>query len=170
MPHRVFLLRGNHETKFCTSAYGFEQEVMTKYGDRARHLYRKVLGCFEGHPLAARVAGCVYLAHGGLFRYVEPTPSKRSKIGRRLMRTRSQDGSLKLGTLSDLQKARRGVLNPSGYGQNAVPADVLWSDPSPHDGLSHNKARGIGLLWGPDCTQEFMEKNKIKVSITCNRL
>ncbi|KAL2652712.1 hypothetical protein R1flu_020840 [Riccia fluitans] len=166
MPHRVFLLRGNHETTFCTGAYGFEQEVMTKYADRGRHLYRKCLGCFEGHPLAAKVAGCVYLCHGGLFRYVEPVVSKKaSKIGRRLMRTRSQDGSLKLGSLADLQKARRSVLNPSGTGQNAITADVLWSDPSPQAGLSHNKARGIGLIWGPDCTQEFMEKNNIKLIV-----
>lgn len=55
---------------------------MVKFGDRAKHLYRKLLGCFEGHPLAARVAGCVYMAHGGLFRQVEPTPSKKSKLGK----------------------------------------------------------------------------------------
>ena len=79
LPHRVFMLRGNHETKFCTSAYGFEQEVMSKFGDRAKHLYRKCLGCFEGHPLAARVAGCVYMAHGGLFRQVEKEPPKKQK-------------------------------------------------------------------------------------------
>lgn len=79
LPHRVFLLRGNHETKFCTSAYGFEQEIMSKFGDRAKHLYRKLLGCFEGHPLAARVAGCVYMAHGGLFRQVEKEVPKTQK-------------------------------------------------------------------------------------------
>ncbi|CAM6083074.1 unnamed protein product [Calypogeia fissa] len=166
LPDRVFLLRGNHETKFCTSAYGFEQEVLTKYGDRGKHMYRKVLGCFEGHPLAARVAGCVYLAHGGLFRLVETKPSKKTKIGRRLLRSRSgEEETLKLGTLDDLQKARRGILNPTGFGVSAICADVLWSDPSPDKGLTHNNARGIGLLWGPDCTQEFMEKNKIKLII-----
>lgn len=79
LPHRVFLLRGNHETKFCTSAYGFEQEIMSKFGDRSKHLYRKLLGCFEGHPLAAHVAGCVYMAHGGLFRQVEKEPPKKTK-------------------------------------------------------------------------------------------
>lgn len=55
---------------------------MAKFGDRAKYLYRKLLGCFEGHPLAARVAGCVYMAHGGLFRQVEKESPKKSKLGK----------------------------------------------------------------------------------------
>ncbi|KAG0567280.1 hypothetical protein M758_7G154900 [Ceratodon purpureus] len=168
LPHRVFLLRGNHETKFCTSAYGFEQEIMSKFGDRSKHLYRKLLGCFEGHPLAARVAGCVYMAHGGLFRQVEKEPPKKTKgkSYRRLLSGRNHaDKPLKLGTLDDLAKARRMVLDPSGFGTNVIPGDVLWSDPSPENGLSHNDSRGIGLLFGPDCTQEFMEKHKLKLIV-----
>jgi len=167
LPHRVFLLRGNHETKFCTSAYGFEQEIMSKFGERAKHLYRKLLGCFEGHPLAARVAGCVYMAHGGLFRQVEKEPPKKTKgkSYRRLLSGRNSEKPLKLGTLDDLAKARRMVLDPSGFGTNVIPGDVLWSDPSPENGLSHNDSRGIGLLFGPDCTQEFMEKHKLKLIV-----
>ncbi|XP_024396295.1 serine/threonine-protein phosphatase 7 isoform X2 [Physcomitrium patens] len=167
LPHRVFLLRGNHETKFCTSAYGFEQEVASKFGDRSKHVYRKLLGCFEGHPLAARVAGCVYMAHGGLFRQVEIEPPKKTKgkSYRRLLSGRNAEKALKLGTLDDLAKARRMVLDPSGFGTNVIPGDVLWSDPSPENGLSHNDSRGIGLFFGPDCTQEFMEKHKLKLIV-----
>ncbi len=79
------------------------------------------------------------------------------------MRTRAAEKTLKLGTLEDLAKARRGVLDPSGTGSNVIPGDVLWSDPSLNNGLSPNQLRGIGLLFGPDCTQEFLEKNKLKV-------
>ena len=82
---------------------------------------------------------------------------------RRLLSARNAEKMLKLGTLDDLAKARRMVLDPSGFGANVIPGDVLWSDPSPVNGLSHNDSRGIGLLFGPDCTQEFMEKHKIKV-------
>ncbi|KAK9995087.1 hypothetical protein SO802_024790 [Lithocarpus litseifolius] len=79
MPDRVFFLRGNHESKFCTSIYGFMMEVLTKYGDNGKQVYRKCLGCFKELPLASIIAGCVYTAHGGLFRSIPLVPSKRSK-------------------------------------------------------------------------------------------
>lgn len=170
MPSRVFLLRGNHESKYCTSVYGFEQEVMAKYGDQGKHVYRKCLGCFEGLPLATIIAGRVYTAHGGLFRGMPPTPSKTSskrhkgKKGRKV--GSNQDSrKLTLGSLEDLSKARRSVLDPPWEGTNLIPGDVLWSDPSMTPGLSPNKERGIGLLWGPDCTQEFLKKYNLKLII-----
>uniref|UniRef100_A0A151UEI3 Serine/threonine-protein phosphatase n=1 Tax=Cajanus cajan TaxID=3821 RepID=A0A151UEI3_CAJCA len=137
MPHNIYMLRGNHESKYCTSVYGFEKEVMVKYGDKGKHVYRKCLGCFEGLPLASIIAGCVYTAHGGLFR----------------------------SSLEELSKARRSVLDPPWEGPNLIPGDVLWSDPSKTPGLAPNKERGIGLLWGPDCTEEFLKKYQLKLVI-----
>ncbi|XP_024517518.1 serine/threonine-protein phosphatase 7 isoform X1 [Selaginella moellendorffii] len=158
LPHRVFLLRGNHETKFCTSVYGFEKEISVKFGEHSKHVYRKLLGCFEGHPLAAVIAGKVFMAHGGLFRSLELGPSTRSFLVRAAAK-------LKLGDLDDLAKSRRGVLDPSAVGNNVIPGDILWSDPSPNPGLASNEGRGIGLVFGPDCTQEFMDKHKLKLIV-----
>lgn len=164
MPKKVYLLRGNHESKYCTSVYGFEKEVLTKYGDKGKHVYRKCLGCFEGLPLASIIAGRVYTAHGGLFRCVATTPLKRSK-GKKTRKVilNSEASSLVLGSLEELSKARRTVLDPPWEGLNLIPGDVLWSDPSMSPGLSPNKERGIGLLWGPDCTEEFLKKYNLKV-------
>ncbi|KAL5707311.1 protein-serine/threonine phosphatase [Ranunculus cassubicifolius] len=170
MPHRVFLLRGNHESKYCTSVYGFEQEVMSKYGDQGKHVYRKCLGCFEGLPLASMILGRVYTAHGGLFRGIPATPSKtpskrpKGKKGRKAVSTPVAK-KLTLGSLEDLSKARRSVLDPPWEGTNLIPGDVLWSDPSMKLGLAPNKERGIGLLWGPDCTEEFLKKYNLKLII-----
>lgn len=166
MPHRVFLLRGNHESKYCTSVYGFEKEVLLKYGDKGKHAYRKCLGCFEGLPLASIIAGRVYTAHGGLFRSIPPTPKRsKGKKNRKVILNTSSD-SLSLGSLDELDKARRSVLDPPWEGQNLIPGDVLWSDPSLKPGLSPNKERGIGLLWGPDCTEDFLKKFALKVSLS----
>lgn len=165
MPHRVYLLRGNHESKYCTSVYGFEKEVLAKYGDKGKHVYRKCLGCFEGLPLASIIAGRVYTAHGGLFRSISVTPSKRSKGKKnRRISLNPVANSLCLGSFEELSKARRSVLDPPWEGLNLIPGDVLWSDPSMSPGLSPNKERGIGLLWGPDCTEEFLKKFKLKVT------
>ncbi|XAR58086.1 Phosphoprotein phosphatase [Bertholletia excelsa] len=166
MPHRVYLLRGNHESKYCTSVYGFEKEVLAKYGDRGKHVYRKCLGCFEGLPLASVIAGHVYTAHGGLFRSIAVTPSKRPKGKKnRKIILNPEASTLSLGSLEELSKARRSVLDPPWEGTNLIPGDVLWSDPSMSPGLSPNKERGIGLLWGPDCTEEFLKKFNLKLII-----
>ncbi|CAL1409306.1 unnamed protein product [Linum trigynum] len=168
MPHRVFLLRGNHESKYCTSVYGFEKEVLAKYGDKGKHAYRKCLGCFEGLPLASIIAGRVYTAHGGLFRSnpVTPTLPKRSKRKKnRKVNLHQETNMLALGSLDELAKARRSVLDPPWEGQNLIPGDVLWSDPTMKPGLSPNKERGIGLLWGPDCTESFLKRFQLKLII-----
>ncbi|KAK4791654.1 hypothetical protein SAY86_032067 [Trapa natans] len=167
MPERVYLLRGNHESKYCTSVYGFEKEVMTKYGDKGKHVYRKCLMCFEGLPLASLIGGRVFTAHGGLFRGIPVTSSKRSKgkKNRRVILNPESNSALSLGTLEELSKARRSVLDPPWEGLNLIPGDVLWSDPSMTPGLSPNKERGIGLLWGPDCTEEFLKQFQLKVLV-----
>ncbi|KAK9071490.1 hypothetical protein SSX86_010059 [Deinandra increscens subsp. villosa] len=168
LPERVFLLRGNHESKYCTSVYGFEREVLAKYGDnsKGKHVYRKCLGCFEGLPLASIIAGCVYTAHGGVFRNIPATPSKRAKGKKnRKVIVSSESVPLSLGSLEELSKARRTVLNPPWEGPNLIPGDVLWSDPSMKPGLSPNKERGIGLLWGPDYTEDFLKKFSLKLII-----
>ncbi|KAK9287389.1 hypothetical protein L1049_015807 [Liquidambar formosana] len=166
MPHRVYLLRGNHESKYCTSIYGFEKEVMTKYGDNGKHVYQKCLGCFKELLLASIIAGCVYTAHGGLFRSVSVAPSKRSKRKKKRRKNSNPEvDSLSLGSFEELSKARRSVFDPPYEGLNLIPGDVLWSDPSISPGLSPNKERGIGLLWGPDCTEEFLKKFHLKLII-----
>ncbi|KAJ6313891.1 hypothetical protein OIU78_017527 [Salix suchowensis] len=166
LPQRVFLLRGNHESKYCTSVYGFEKEVLAKYGVKGKHVYRKCLGCFEGLPLASIIAGNVYTTHGGLFCSLPITPSKRSK-GKKNQRIilNSQTKPLHLGSLEELSKARRSVLDPPWEGLNLIPGDVLWSDPTMKSGLSPTTKRGIGLLFGPDCTEAFLKKFQLKLII-----
>ncbi|KAJ0806448.1 putative protein-serine/threonine phosphatase [Helianthus annuus] len=154
MPHRVFLLRRNHESKYCTSVYGFENEVLAKYGDnnKGKHVYRECLGCFKGLPLASIIAG--------------PAPSKWAKGKKNRKVILSADSvPLSLGSLEELSEARRTVLNPPWEGPNLIPGDVLWSDPSMKPGLSPNDERGIGLLWGPDCTEDFLKKSGLKVML-----
>ncbi|MCD7458459.1 Serine/threonine-protein phosphatase 7 [Datura stramonium] len=166
MPNRVFLLRGNHESKYCTSVYGFEKEVLAKYADSGKHVYRKCLGCFEGLPLASIIGDNVYTAHGGIFRSIAVTPAKRAKGKKNRKIILNPDVSaLALGSMEELLKARRSVLDPPWEGANLIPGDVLWSDPSMKPGLSPNKERGIGLLWGPDCTEDFLKKLNLKLII-----
>jgi serine/threonine-protein phosphatase 5 len=70
---------------------------------------------------------------------------------------------MKLGSLDELLKAMRTVLDPPWGASNLIPRDVLWSDPSFQMGLSPNKDQDIVLLWGPDITQQFPRTNHLKV-------
>ncbi|XP_078437984.1 serine/threonine phosphatase 7 [Wolffia australiana] len=160
IPHRVFLLRGNHESKYCTAVYGFEQEVRAKYGDKGPQVYRRCLRCFEGLPLATVIAGSVFTAHGGIFRS-EIAPVAKKRKGKKGGRKKK----IVIGSFDELLKARRTVLDPPWEGSNLIPGDVLWSDPCSVNGMSPNKERGIGLLWGPDVTEEFLKRNNLKLII-----
>uniref|UniRef100_A0A673AX70 Serine/threonine-protein phosphatase with EF-hands 1 n=1 Tax=Sphaeramia orbicularis TaxID=375764 RepID=A0A673AX70_9TELE len=43
--------------------------------------------------------------------------------------------------------------------------DVLWSDPMPQNGCMPNEVRGGGCYWGPDVTQEVLEKHNLQLLI-----
>ncbi|KAM1679283.1 hypothetical protein TB2_039158 [Malus domestica] len=164
LPTSVYILRGNHESKYYNFIYGFEKELLAKYGDKGDDVYQKCFGCFKCLPLTSIIGKYVYTAHGGLFRstmaYLKKSKGKKK---RKISFNPELSITLSLGTFEELNKAQRMVLDPPSEGSNLIPGDVLWSDPSMDPGLSLNQLRGAGLLWGPDCTEEFLKKFQLKV-------
>ncbi|CAN6578069.1 unnamed protein product [Malus baccata var. baccata] len=159
LPKSVYILRGNHESKYCNFIYGFEKELLAKYGDKGEDVYQKCFGCFKCLPLTSIIGKYVYTAHGGLFRSTTAYLKKsKGKKKRKISFNPELSITLSLGTFEELNKAQRMVLDPPSEGSNLIPGDVLWSDPSMDPGLSLNQLRGAGLLWGPDCTEEFLKK------------
>ncbi|XP_027134299.1 serine/threonine-protein phosphatase with EF-hands 2 isoform X2 [Larimichthys crocea] len=43
--------------------------------------------------------------------------------------------------------------------------DLLWSDPMPQDGCTPNEVRGGGCYWGPDITEDFLNKHNLQLII-----
>ncbi|KAF8025718.1 hypothetical protein BT93_F2527 [Corymbia citriodora subsp. variegata] len=157
MPSRVYLLRGNHETKSFSSSCGFKEEVMTKYGDQADYVYMKFLGCFKNLPLASIISNSVYTTHGGLFRST------------RVLSSESIKGLMTVGSLDELSRVNRYTIDTLDddhiHGGSLMLNDVLCSDPSPIEGLREKRVRQAGLWWGPDCTETFLSQSKLKFII-----
>ena len=154
-PRNVFLLRGNHECEFCTEVYGYKRELQVKYSKASGNaLWRQSMRGGAELPLAAQIGDKTLVLHGGLFR-----GKKRRGRG-------ASSRALAVGTLAELAGAWKGGGDPDGEGDAAIAGDVLWSDPAPADqvtGLVPNENRGIGTMFGPDATAEFLKTNGLSL-------
>lgn len=100
-------------------------------------VYKVFTESFAALPLATLIGRKYLVLHGGLF----------------------SDDNI---TLDDIRKLNR--QNQPQPGQSGLMMEMLWTDPQPVAGRAPSK-RGMGLLFGPDVTKRFCEKNGLEAII-----
>ena len=88
-------------------------------------------------PLAAVIQDKVFVVHGGL--------------------STKDDGAF---PLSEIDEIHRGKEPPD----SGLMSDLLWSDPQHAPGRARSK-RGVGFSFGPDITQNFLDRNGLSLVV-----
>lgn len=166
-PHRVFCLRGNHESKSLNAVYGFYNEVRAKVDAQCQDLFAEA---FNLLPIAAVVHGDargpislpVVVERGRTAQVaskeippIEPYNDDAKSQGRE-RRVLVLHGGLpsKDGVkLDDIRSLFR-VTQPD----SDLLADLLWADPQPQNGRTPSK-RGVSMHFGPNVTRAFCREN-----------
>jgi diadenosine tetraphosphatase ApaH/serine/threonine PP2A family protein phosphatase len=65
LPHRIILIRGNHEDPIINRQYGFYDEVRLKFS-KSREMFRYYNQAFSHLPLAAITWNRIFCVHGGI--------------------------------------------------------------------------------------------------------
>ena len=63
-PQRVYMIRGNHESRQITQVYGFYDECLRKYG--SANVWKMFTDLFDYLPLSALIESSIFCPHGGL--------------------------------------------------------------------------------------------------------
>jgi serine/threonine-protein phosphatase 4 catalytic subunit len=139
-PDRMFLIRGNHESRQITQVYGFYDECLRKYG--SVNVWRYCTDLFDYISLAALIDGRIFCVHGGL----SPT----------------------VGTLDQIRAIDRKQEVPhDGAMCDLLWSDPEELEPGAGWGLS---PRGAGYLFGGDVTATFNAANGVDAIARAHQL
>uniref|UniRef100_A0A3B3XJG5 Serine/threonine-protein phosphatase with EF-hands n=1 Tax=Poecilia mexicana TaxID=48701 RepID=A0A3B3XJG5_9TELE len=179
-PCDVYLNRGNHEDHIINLRYGFTKEVLTKYKIHGKRILKLLQKIFSWLPLATIIDQKVLVLHGGISDTTDL--SVLTKVNRHNVRNFYVSLNLDLSTAFTFTLCS--VAGPVCFSAAASEEegphlflvikslfvclqilDLLWSDPMNQDGCMPNEVRGGGCYWGPDVTEDFLNRHNMQLII-----
>ena len=137
-PHRVILLRGNHETRSVNSYYGFLSECNRTFKEEAQEMYSKYNDLFS-YFSPAYLSRRILLLHGGI-----------------------PKGLTNLEEINSIKKGDKIETD----NENDIMGQILWNDPSDLcEGFKPNWTRGIHYIFGKKVFLEFLEMHDLTMVI-----
>jgi serine/threonine-protein phosphatase 2A catalytic subunit len=111
-PNRIFLLRGNHESRQTSQMYGFYDECFKKYGN-SPNIYNTFMDLFDFLPLCALIENKILCLHGGLSPNIQ-TIEEINQLDR--MQELPHDGPMSDLLWSDPEERTGWGVSPRGAG------------------------------------------------------
>ncbi|KAI8036608.1 hypothetical protein M5D96_010409 [Drosophila gunungcola] len=144
-PQAVFLNRGNHEDSVMNARYGFIREVESKYP----RILAFIDEVYRWLPLGSILNSRVLIVHGGFSDSTSLDLIKSIDRGKyvSILRPPLTDGE---------------PLDKTEWQQIF---DIMWSDPQATMGCVPNTLRGAGVWFGPDVTDNFLQRHRLSYVI-----
>lgn len=151
-PNSIFLNRGNHEDFVMNNNNGFHKQLIVlyprQYAIRLMTLFNEV---FTWLPLATIIDGRIFVTHGGI----------SSDMDLNSVRQLRRHKFVSLCEFHTKPKPDY-VLDPKEVKQVT---ELLWSDPRPQRGTSHNDIRKFASFFGPDVTEGFLKRHGLSMVV-----
>ncbi|CAF0863250.1 unnamed protein product [Rotaria sordida] len=154
-PHKVYLLRGNHELRNVQDMFQFHGECRRKFGiDLGEQVWEEINRCFDAMPICALVDNRILCVHGGI-------PSLDNK--------------------NDFFKLVSQIPCPLRDPENESPLawELLWNDPLSNDirDLDNtnnefilNVRRGTGFFFSSKALNDFLYQNSLSYVVRAHEV
>ncbi|KAL0237502.1 hypothetical protein PCE1_000899 [Barthelona sp. PCE] len=163
-PRRVFLNRGNHESRYSTLLYGFHSQLVRDYGEEnVSIIYECFVDVFQCLPLISVIHDTVAVVHGGVpIKMVDgdlTTPASDEN--------RIEYDDTECYSLTEINRVNR-FQEPDG---SLVMNNMMWADPLEQAAPTIlPSSRGMSYQWPPQYTHSFLRVNHLRMLIRSHEL
>ena len=139
-PSRIYLLRGNHETRSMTDAFNFRDQCINLYDDE---FYDRVMEAFDLLPVSAVLNGKYLCMHGGI--------------------------SKQLTSLDDINEIERKQEPDQGLLEDLLWADPAKYNRKDTD-YDFNGSRECSVVFGKKPVNDLLQKHALKAIVRAHQV